>query len=66
MDPVRKSASNESEVRQQAEKKFLESEDMFRSIVENSHAGIFIIDTSFRLTYANGMLSEILGYPVRR
>ncbi len=41
-----------------------ESEKMFRSIVENSHAGIFIIDDTFHLTYANSMLSKILGYPV--
>ncbi len=50
--------------RQQIEKKLIESENMFRSIVENSHAGIFIIDNSFHLTYANNMLSEILGYSV--
>jgi len=45
-------------------KKLLQSENMFRSIVENSHAGIFIIDGSFQLTYANNMLSQMLGYPV--
>jgi PAS domain S-box-containing protein len=45
-------------------KKLQESENMFRSIVENSHAGIFIIDGSFHITYANNMLSQILGYPV--
>jgi PAS domain-containing protein len=44
------------------EKKLLESENMFRSIVENSHAGIFIIDGTFHPTYANNMLSEILTY----
>ncbi len=41
-----------------------ESEEMFRSIVENSHAGIFIIDDSFRITYANERLSLLLGYPL--
>jgi PAS domain S-box-containing protein len=37
-------------------------ENMFRSLVENSHAGIFLIDSSFRLTYANNRLAEILGF----
>jgi hypothetical protein len=35
--------------------------EMFRSIVENSHAGIFIIDDSFHMTYANEKLSQLLG-----
>jgi PAS domain S-box-containing protein len=52
------------EIGVELKKKLQESENIFRSIVENSHAGIFIIDSSFRLTYANNMLSEILGYPV--
>jgi PAS domain S-box-containing protein len=43
----------------------IESEDMFRSIVEHSHAGVFIIDTAFHLIYANGMLSEMLGYSLK-
>jgi PAS domain S-box-containing protein len=37
---------------------------MFRSLVENSHAGIFLIDMTFYLTYANSRLAEILGYTV--
>ena len=41
-----------------------ESGEMFRSIVENSHAGIFIIDDSFHMTYANDQLSVLLGYPI--
>ena len=50
--------------RQPVENQVTEAENMFRSIVENSHAGIFIIDRAFHLTYANNMLSEILGYPL--
>jgi PAS domain S-box-containing protein len=50
--------------RQRIESETSESANMFRSIVENSHAGIFIIDGSFHLTYANTMLSQLLGYPV--
>jgi PAS domain S-box-containing protein len=39
------------------------SANMFRSIVENSHAGIFIIDGAFHIIYANNMLSQLLGRP---
>jgi PAS domain S-box-containing protein len=49
---------------QRMESETSESANMFRSIVENSHAGIFIIDGSFHLTYANNMLSRLLGRPV--
>jgi PAS domain S-box-containing protein len=37
-----------------------ETEQMFRAIVENSHAGIFTIDEAFRITYANDMTSTML------
>lgn len=39
-----------------------ESEQLFRSIVENSQAGIFTVDDSFRFTYANDRFFQILGY----
>ena len=41
----------------------LETEQMFRAIVENSHAGIFIVDETFHITYANDMVSQMLLYP---
>jgi PAS domain S-box-containing protein len=41
----------------------LETEQMFRAIVENSHAGIFTIDESFHITYANDMVSQMLLRP---
>jgi PAS domain S-box-containing protein len=41
----------------------LETEQMFRAIVENSHAGIFTIDENFQITYANDMVSQMLLYP---
>ncbi|MFA5308528.1 MAG: PAS domain S-box protein [Dehalococcoidales bacterium] len=41
----------------------LETEQMFRAIVENSHAGIFTIDETFNITYANDMVSRMLLYP---
>ncbi|MCD6432199.1 PAS domain S-box protein, partial [Candidatus Bathyarchaeota archaeon] len=40
-----------------------EREELFRSIVENSHNGILIIDDNFRFIYVNDELSRILGYP---
>ena len=51
----------------------LETEQMFRAIVENSHAGIFTIDDAFRITYANNMAGimllrnndEIIGHDFR-
>ncbi len=41
----------------------LETEQMFRAIVENSHAGIFTIDDSFHITYANDMVSKLVLRP---
>jgi PAS domain S-box-containing protein len=40
----------------------LKSENIFQSVAENSHAGIFIIDSLFHVTYANNRLLEIVGY----
>jgi PAS domain S-box-containing protein len=57
-DTIRENAVRSSPI----EKKLQESENMFRTIVENSHAGIFIIDGAFHITYANNRLAEILGY----
>ncbi|MEM3090509.1 MAG: PAS domain S-box protein [Candidatus Bathyarchaeia archaeon] len=45
------------------EEKLTEREELFRSIVENSHDGIAIINDNYRITYANDELSKILGYP---
>lgn len=44
------------------EEKLREREELFRSVVENSHDGIAIIDENYRITYANDVLTEILGY----
>ncbi len=46
--------------RKKEEEQRQETEQMFRAIVENSHAGIFTIDESFRVTYANDMVSRII------
>jgi len=41
----------------------IESEALYRSIVEHSHAGVLIIDENFRFSYVNDELCKILGYP---
>ncbi|MDY7034059.1 MAG: PAS domain S-box protein [Thermodesulfobacteriota bacterium] len=48
--------------RQEAEKALRESEERYRSVVENSHDGILIIDDHFQLIYVNNELCEMLGY----
>jgi PAS domain S-box-containing protein len=49
--------------RKRTEELLRESEQMFRSIVENSHGGIFVVDQAYRFTYANERLAATLGYP---
>jgi len=39
-----------------------ESETLFRTLVENSQAGIFLIDQHYRFVYTNEELSNILGF----
>ncbi len=48
--------------RRKAEERLLESEERFRSIVENSHDGIVMIDNKFMIAYANDETSHIIGY----
>ncbi len=38
------------------------SEQLFRSIVETSLAGIFVTDNNFRFSYVNNMVCEFFGY----
>ncbi len=49
------------EERQQAREALRESEAHYRSIVENSHAGILVVDDSYRFVYVNNELCRILG-----
>jgi PAS domain S-box-containing protein len=44
-----------------AEQALQESEDFFRSVVENSHSGVFIIDDKFRIVYANDEAERLGG-----
>ena len=48
--------------RKQAETALAESEERFRSIVENSHEGIIILDDNYKLIYVNDELCRISGY----
>lgn len=45
-----------------AETALKESEEKYRSIVENSLAGIFTIDENYRIIYANQEMCRISGY----
>lgn len=47
-----------------AEESLRENEARFRSIVENSHAGVFMVDNAYHFTYANQQLADILGYSI--
>ncbi|MDP3283014.1 MAG: PAS domain S-box protein, partial [Desulfobacterales bacterium] len=45
-----------------AEKVLMDSEDRYRSIVENSNQGIVVVDENYRLEYVNDKICEILGF----
>ena len=49
--------------REKNREKLRKSEVMFRSIVENSYEGIFMVDDNYKFVYANDQLSKILKYP---
>jgi len=56
-------AQKELAERKQVEAALRQSEERYRSIVENSHSGIFIVDDAYQFIYANDELCRILGYP---
>ena len=51
--------------RKEAEKALRESEERYRSVVENSHDGILILDETLRMIYTNDELCRILGHSRR-
>jgi PAS domain S-box-containing protein len=48
--------------RRQEEEALRESEERYRSVVEHSHAGVFLVDGAYRFIYVNDELCRILGY----
>ena len=48
--------------RKRMEEALRESEERFRSIVENSQTGIMILDDAYRFVYVNDKLLQISGY----
>jgi PAS domain S-box-containing protein len=48
--------------RKQAEEELRESEERFRSIVENSQVGILILDDAYHILYVNDETCRISGY----
>ncbi len=49
--------------RKRAERALQESEEEYRSLVENALAGIFAVDDAYHFVYANDELCRIIGYP---
>ena len=48
--------------RKQMEKALRESEEKYRNIVETANEGIFLMNTKFKITYANKRTTEMMGY----
>lgn len=49
--------------RKRTEAATLESEGLYRSIVEHSHDGILLIDENYKIIYSNNELNHNLDYP---
>ncbi|MFX1569117.1 MAG: PAS domain S-box protein [Promethearchaeota archaeon] len=54
--------TNDITEKKRAEEKLRESEIHYRTIVENSHAGILIVKGDYKFSYVNDKLCQILGY----
>jgi PAS domain S-box-containing protein len=50
------------EAHRQVEQALRESEERFRSVVDNSPTGIFLVDNAYKFIYANDKLYRILAY----
>lgn len=55
-------AQNEIAERRRAEQLLRESENRYRSLVENSQSGIMVVDDNYRIVYVNDRLCQILVY----
>lgn len=58
-----KELEKEAIERRRVEEALQDSEKRYRSLVENSHTGIHIIDDDYRLIYVNNEFCRILGRP---
>ena len=47
-------------LRKQTEEAILQSEEKFRSMIENSHLGIIIVDMNFQFEYVNDQFCKIV------
>jgi diguanylate cyclase (GGDEF)-like protein/PAS domain S-box-containing protein len=50
--------------RRAAQRALHESEQLYRTIVETAAEGIAMVDTDYRITFANERFAEMLGYPL--
>jgi PAS domain S-box-containing protein len=57
------SVARDVSARKEAELALRESEERFRSVVENSHEGFLILDDAFRVVYVNPEFCRVVGYP---
>ncbi|WP_440947785.1 PAS domain-containing sensor histidine kinase [Methanosarcina sp. T3] len=48
--------------RKRAEEKLRESEEKYRNIVETANEGIFLMNSEFKITYANKRTMELMGH----
>jgi PAS domain S-box-containing protein len=60
--PVILNVARDISKRIEVEKALRESEERYRSVVENSNDGIMILGDDLQILYANNELSQILGY----
>ncbi|MCB2187875.1 MAG: PAS domain S-box protein [Deltaproteobacteria bacterium] len=49
--------------RVQAEEALHQAEERYRSVIENSHDGIIIVDDDHKFLYVNHQFGQIVGYP---
>ena len=49
-------------IHQQMDEALKENEELFRSVVENSHNGIFIVDDQYQFVYINDQFARTFGY----